>query len=239
MTPFLKTCLTAARGLMKYHQYEVQGMEHVPREGPALIVVNHSLATYDSILLGAAIYLETGRYAAGLADRRIFQTPGLSQLFAGMGAVEGTPEAGQRILRQGHLLVVSPGGMRESLRPSSRRYEIRWRGRLGFARLAINAQAPVLLAACPTADDIYRVYANPLTPLVYRYLIWPLPFARVVGPTIIPRRVKLVHHLRPLIYPPPLQKGKADDRDVRMFQAQLEHEMDELMAEASPRSGTD
>ena len=85
---FLQTCLSLLRFLMKYHRYEVKGMDHIPRTGPALIVINHSLATYDSFLLGAAIFLETGRYASGLADRRIFQTPGLSQLFLKLGAVE-------------------------------------------------------------------------------------------------------------------------------------------------------
>ena len=32
----------------RYHDHRVEGLEHIPASGPALIVVNHSLATYDT-----------------------------------------------------------------------------------------------------------------------------------------------------------------------------------------------
>ena len=228
----VQASLQLARGLMLYHRYEVKGMEHVPAEGPALVVVNHSLATYDSILLGAAIYFQTGRYPVGLADRRIFQTPGLSQLFTSLGAVEGTPAAGEWLLRQGHILMLAPGGMRESLRPSSKKYRIDWERRRGFARLALTAQVPVLLAACPSADDIYTVYNNPLTPFIYRHFKWPAPIARGLGLSIVPRPIKLTHVLGSPIFPPRLQGGKIDEGAVVAFHAQLVEEMDDLMREA-------
>jgi len=180
-------------------------------------------------LLGAEILTRTGRYPLGLADRRIFQTPFIAQLFSRLGAVEGTPDAGLRILAEGNLLVISPGGMRESLRPSTRRYHIDWQGRLGFVRLAVQAQVPVVLAGCPAADDIFTVYENPVTPLVYGKFKWPLPIWRGLGLSPIPRPVKLVHTIRAPLYPPPLRNGKADDRDVRAFHAELQVEMENLL----------
>ncbi len=45
---FLQACLSFLRFLMKYHRYEVVGMDHIPKTGPALIVINHSLATYKA-----------------------------------------------------------------------------------------------------------------------------------------------------------------------------------------------
>jgi 1-acyl-sn-glycerol-3-phosphate acyltransferase len=226
---FLQGCLRVTQALMAYHRYEARGLEYVPPRGPALIAVSHSLATYDSFLLGTAIYEVTGRLAAGLADRRIFQTPGLAQLFTRLGAVEGTPKSGERLLGEGNLLMLAPGGMRESLRPTSQRYRVSWEGRLGFARLAIRAQVPVILAACPAADDIYRVYANPVTSLVYRKLKWPLPMARGLGLTLIPRPVRLIHFLNPPMQPPALRDGKPDEGDVHAFQKQLSVEMQKLM----------
>ena len=50
--------LQAAR---TYHRHEVVGMENLPKTGPALVVVNHSLATYDIVLLMTAIYTDFGR----------------------------------------------------------------------------------------------------------------------------------------------------------------------------------
>ena len=183
--------------LKHYHRYEVHGMEHIPKAGAAIIAISHSFATYDILLLASEIYLKTGRYCAGLADRRIFQTPGLSQFFSRIGAVNGTPEAGQELLCKDNLLMLSPGGMRESLRSSSEKYQVNWEGRLGFARLAIKAQVPVILAACPAADDIFTLYENPLTYTIYQNFKWPFPILRGWGPSLIPRPVKLTQRPGP------------------------------------------
>ena len=125
--------------------------------------------------------------------------------------------------------MLSPGGMRESLRPSTQRYRISWEGRLGFARLAIRAQVPVILAACPAADDIYTVYENPLTELVYQRFKWPLPIAHGLGPTALPRPIKLTHYLSHPIAPPPLQGEGANEELVTAYHAKLVHEMGKLL----------
>ena len=56
-----------------YHEHEVKGMGHIPQDGAALLVVNHSLATYDIGLLFAAIYESTGRIVRPLADNLFFK----------------------------------------------------------------------------------------------------------------------------------------------------------------------
>jgi 1-acyl-sn-glycerol-3-phosphate acyltransferase len=228
---FFHSALQFARAVMAYHRYEVRGVEHIPVSGPALIVVNHSLATYDALLLGAAIYMQTGRRPVGLADRRVFQTPLLAETFRKLGAVEGSPEAAVRLLSEGNLLELSPGGMRESLRPSSRRYHVDWEGRLGFARLAIQCQVPVILAACPAADDIYTVYGNPITSTIYRHFKWPAPLARGLGLTAIPRPVKLTHYLHAPIRPPRARGEKA----LHSFHKKLVTEMEHLLHAHAPK----
>ena len=59
----------------RYHEHRVEGLEHIPASGPALIVVNHSLATYDSGLLAAAVRDKLGRDVWLLGDRYIFKVP--------------------------------------------------------------------------------------------------------------------------------------------------------------------
>ena len=215
--------------LKKYHSYEVQGMNRIPTAGKAMIVVSHSFATYENLLLGAEIYLKTGRYCAGLADRRVFQTPALSQFFKRIGAVNGSPQAGRKLLKKNNLLLLSPGGMRESLRPSHKKYQVDWRDRLGFVRLAIETQSPVILAACPAADDIFTLYENPVTKWIYKNLKLPFAVLRGIGPTVVPRPVKLVHHLSEPFYPPKLKKNEVDESDVREFHAKLVEEMNHLL----------
>ncbi len=215
--------------LKNYHRYEAHGLDHIPEKGAAMIAVSHSLATYDILLLAAEIYLRTGRYCIGLADRRIFQTPGIAHFFSRLKAVIGTPEAGKNLLSKGNLIIISPGGMRESLRTSENKYEINWTGRMGFARLAMKAQVPVILAACPSADDIFTLYENPITPKIYQNCKWPLPLFRGWGPSFLPRPVKLTHFISQPFSSPKLEKGEVNEAELEGFHRHLVGEMQRML----------
>lgn len=45
------------------------------------------------------------------------------------------------LLKQGNLLCISPGGVREALFSDSDKYDLLWSDRLGFAKVAIQAKA--------------------------------------------------------------------------------------------------
>lgn len=211
----------ALRPLMAWHRYRVDGLEHVPASGPCLLVAHHSLATYDGFLLGIAIWDHTGRLPRGLGDDRIFQTPGLGRLARQVGIVPASPGAGEALLRAGELVGVAPGGMWESLRPREERYAVRWGDRRGFCRLALRTGAPLMLAACPEADRIYTVYRSRLTDAVYARFHLPLPVARGLGPTAIPRPVRLTHRVAPLIHPPAWDPAREDEQVEDLFQTAL------------------
>lgn len=214
---------------MRYHRYEVRGMEHVPRSGACLLVAHHSLATYDGFLLGIAIADATGRVPRGLGDDRIFQVPGLAGFATRIGLVPASPTTGEALLAAGHIVGVAPGGMWEALRPSTERYEVRWAGRKGFVRLALRTGAPMLLCACPRADDLYTVHPSRLTERLYHAHHLPLPLARGLGPTLIPRPVRLVHHIAPLLYPPPHDPAHEDEQ-VDALHARAVEVMRELLS---------
>ena len=205
------------RPLMLWHRYEVRGLENVPREGGVLMVSHHSLATYDSFMLGVRIFEETGRLGRGLGDDRIFQTPWLADRARAVGIVPASPGAGARLLAQGELVGVAPGGMWESLRPSTERYRTRWGDRRGFVRLALRAQVPMMMVACPSADQIYDVRPSRVTDAVYQRLHLPLPFLRGLGPTAIPRPVKLIHYVAPVIEAPPYEPEREEEQVEALF----------------------
>jgi len=188
--------------LRDYHRHSVVGMEHVPTTGGALLVVNHSLATYDGFLMGGQVWLQTGRLPTALGDDMIFRTPIVADWARDAGIRPASPGAGLRLLKEGHLVFLAPGGMWESLRPSREARRVRWDNRKGFCRLALKAGAPIVLAACPAADDIFRVRASRLTDRIYKRFKAPLPIARGIGPTLWPRPVKLTHYVAPAIVPP-------------------------------------
>lgn len=208
----VRTWLRITAPLAAYHRHAAVGVEHIPREGPVLLLVHHTFATYDGMLLARAIYAETGRRPTALGDDRIFQIPGVADFFHRSGVRPASPTAGEELLSEGHLLFVMPGGMRESLRPRTHRYQVDWRGRRGFAKLALRTGAPIVLAACRRADEIFTLYPNRLTSLAYEKLHLPVPVARGVGPTFVPRPVKLRHHLSEPIVPEPLDEARFDEQ---------------------------
>ncbi len=214
--------------LQRWHGHRVEGLEHIPREGPALVVVHHTLATYDAFLFGMAVFDTVDRPLRGLGDDQLFRLPGVRDWLHDMGIRPASPGAALALLRRGDLVFVAPGGMREALRPREARYRTRWEDRFGFVRLALRARVPVILAATPAADRIYSVFANPITDLVYEQLHLPLVVARGLGPTALPRPVRLTTYVAPPIAPPDIDP---DDEDgVRSWHAELTHAMHALLA---------
>jgi hypothetical protein len=224
--------LAVLRRLSAYHEYEAFGLERILDARDGLIVAcNHSLATYDAVLLALAGYDASGRWFHAMADRLFFKIPGVRLAFSTMGFVNGTRAAGLDLLRRGEVLGVLPGGMREGLRSSERKYQIDWDGRYGFVWLSLLSGAPIVLAACPRADDLFDIAETRVTRWAYRRLKLPIPLFRGVGPTPIPRPVKLWHLLSEPIYPR-VAPDQVDEHAVRAHQAMLVERMTTLMSEA-------
>jgi hypothetical protein len=219
------------RALSRYHQHHVYGFEHVPKTGPALIAFHHTLCTYDSFLLGVPIWDRLDREFRGLADRLIFKTPALGRFMSEVGFVEGTRDATIAMLKQGELIGLAPGGMRESLRSSREKYTFDWSGRLGFVSVAMKAGAPIILAANPRGDDCYDVFENPLTPWAYKNFKLPVPLALGRWGTALPKPVKLWHLLsEPLVSD--VAPDQVTDADVEAMHQRVVQRMAKLMRES-------
>ncbi|MCT1619167.1 lysophospholipid acyltransferase family protein [Janibacter hoylei] len=134
---------------------KVEGLEHIPAEGPAILASNH-LSFSDSIFLPLVI----DRRLTFLAKSDYFTGPGLkgwltAAFFRGVGqlpidrsggkASEAALRAGLAVLGEGDLLGLYPEGTRS---PDSRLY----RGRTGVARMALIAGVPVIPVAMIDTD---------------------------------------------------------------------------------------
>lgn len=216
-------------GIRAYHNHKAVGLDSIP-PGGVIIAANHSLASYDIALLMAAVYEQTNRVPRALIDRLFFKVPGLGQLMEALGSREGSRENASKLLREGEILIVAPGGMREALRPSREKYQIMWDRRQGFAKLAMDSGCPVVLAACPGADDIYSIAPSHITAWAYKTLKIPLFFAGGLGLSPIPKPVQLTHFLSEPLYPPKL----VDDPEINAehlvkFHNKIVHRMTALM----------
>jgi 1-acyl-sn-glycerol-3-phosphate acyltransferase len=231
--PLAERATRVLEGLAVYHNHRAIGVDRLPKSG-CLIVANHSLATYDLGLLGLRILQHTGRVPRCLGDRSIFQTPGISTLADAIGIVEGSQEAAESLLHDGEIVIVAPGGMREALRPSSQAYELSWMGRKGFVKLASATQVPIVLAACPKADNIFTVYDNPVTRAVYDRFRLPMPLIRGFGLTAIPRPIRLTHWLSKPI-PAPSAEQSMDESFLDHFYQQLVNQMTTMLQQGAAK----
>src|SRR5262249_2871829 len=115
-----------------------------------------------------------------------FRFPPMARALNDIGIIPGDRQTAIDLLKRGELVGLGPGGMREALRSSKSKYQFDWADRLGFVWVSMLSGAPILLAACPSADDIYTVYDTPLTSWAYKNHHLPLPLFRGLGLSVLP-----------------------------------------------------
>ncbi|XP_051809371.1 transmembrane protein 68 isoform X2 [Acanthochromis polyacanthus] len=122
-----------------WHGYEIHGMEKIPDKGAALIVYYHGAIPIDYYYFLANVIIQKGRTCHSVADHFLFKIPGFKLLLEVFSVIHGPQEECVRALRNGHLLGISPGGVREALF-SDETYPLLWGKRKGFAQVAIDSQ---------------------------------------------------------------------------------------------------
>lgn len=195
-----------SRALAGRFQARIHGAERVPREGAALIVGNHALFGLDSVVLTGLLIAEAGRTPRFLAERNLFRVPGVKQVLDAVGAVEGKPDDAVRLLEDGELVCVYPGGIDESYKLSREAYTLKWGERAGFARVALRAGAPVLPIAATGVDELFEVPAR--EGLIGRLLFGSARYDFPLLGNVVPRRVPLDYHVLP---PIETREGSAAD----------------------------
>ncbi|MCC8452624.1 lysophospholipid acyltransferase family protein [Streptomyces rochei] len=137
----------------------VEGLEHIPAEGPAILASNH-LSFSDSFFLPAVL----DRKVTFIAKAEYFNTPGVkgrltAAFFKGVGqlpvdrsgargAGEAAIKSGIEVLERGELFGIYPEGTRS---PDGRLY----RGKPGgLARVALATGAPVIPVAMIDTEKI-------------------------------------------------------------------------------------
>ncbi len=145
---FLQGLLPYMETLASWFDAEVRGFDRIPRQGPVLLVGNHSggVLTPDTSVFFAHWYRTQGieRPLVGLAFDAAFGIPGFRTLMRRIGEVPANRENARRALAEGHPVLVYPGGEREAFRPWSDRNRIDFGDRMGFVKLALQLGVPVV-----------------------------------------------------------------------------------------------
>ncbi len=152
---FFRFAETGAALSALYHRARLLGAEHIPSDGPVLLVGNHGLWGYETPAFFHLLHRATGRYPLGLAERGFFKIPLVRTVLPWLGGVEGTRENALTSLKEGNLVVCYPGGAWETFKKPRHHYVLRWEGTLGFARLAAQARVPIVPFAGFGVDDTF------------------------------------------------------------------------------------
>ncbi len=144
-----------------YFRTEVHGIRNVPT-GRVLLVANHSgQVPIDGALIAAAMFMdaEPPRLVRAMVEKWAVSLPFVSLLFARVGQVVGVPENATRLLAQGEALLVFPEGVRGISKTFDQRYKLTEFG-LGFMRLAIETDTPIVPVAVVGGEEQYISVAN-------------------------------------------------------------------------------
>jgi 1-acyl-sn-glycerol-3-phosphate acyltransferase len=139
--------------LLAYYRIRVEGLENVPKKGPAIIAANH-LSFLDSFFIPLLIKRRKVTY---LAKADYFKSWKTAWFFNMVGQIpverddkaksQKALETGLQVLSEGKLLGIYPEGTRS---PDGKLY----RGRTGVARLALAANVPIIPAGLIGSDDV-------------------------------------------------------------------------------------
>jgi 1-acyl-sn-glycerol-3-phosphate acyltransferase len=143
---------------------EVEGIEHVPATGGALLVSNHSGALPpDAAMMAKAIREEhpQGRPLHITVEHFFKGYPGFSMLIPKIGCVAAHPANVQRLLHdEQQLVLVFPEGRKATEKLYKDRYRLRRFGRGGFVAAAMRAKAPIVPACVVGAEESAPVFAQ-------------------------------------------------------------------------------
>jgi 1-acyl-sn-glycerol-3-phosphate acyltransferase len=139
----LKAVLTPV--LRFFYRVRVEGLEHVPSSGPAILASNH-ISFSDSVFLPLVLR----RRMTFVAKAEYFEDPKTAWIFRALGQIPIKREGGsaseralasaREVLSSGGLFGIYPEGTRS---PDGRLYK----GHTGVARLALQCKAPILCVA--------------------------------------------------------------------------------------------
>jgi len=169
----------------KWFRIEVRGIEHIPAEGGALLVANHSgTVPLDALMTGLVVHDHAQRFLRMLGADLVFTLPFVSQLARKGGATLACNDDAERMLGSGELVGVWPEGYKGVGKPYSERYQLQRFGRGGFVSAAMRTGAPIVPCSIVGAEEIYPLIGN--LPTLARLLGVPYvpitPFFPLLGP---------------------------------------------------------
>jgi 1-acyl-sn-glycerol-3-phosphate acyltransferase len=174
----MRAFIAAAELLARYHRHQIIHLARLRRPLRAgrrvVLVGNHALDIVDPLLLLASVYRELHRVPRFIGhENGWFRIPVLRDISARFQIIPSRrPEEALAALRRDGFLMLYPGGVREAgmRRYRDEPYRLKWEGRTGFLRLALDADADIVFVAALGSEEAYYQSAIPMPDMLLRLL---------------------------------------------------------------------
>lgn len=134
------------------------GAEYIDASKPAMYVGNHTLyGVLDSPMLIDYLYNQHKVAVVSIADHGHFYLPFWRTVFKKFGAIDGEKEYIRAAMQQGYSILVFPGGGREVLKRKGEAYQLIWKQRYGFLKLAQEFNYDIVPFAALGGDEVFEL----------------------------------------------------------------------------------
>ncbi len=227
-----------------YARFDIDGTDHIPESGPAIIAGNHR-SYFDPMAMGMAL-ARGGRPVRFLGKKEVFDAPvvgPVARAFGGIRVERGTGsdeplEDAAKALRAGELVALMPQG---TIPRGKAFFDPVLKGRWGAARLAAMTGAPVIPVGLWGTEHVWP--RNARVPAVWNVTNPPLITIRVGPPVLLTHRsadadTKRIMKAIGALLPPEARERREPTPDelARTFPAGYKGDPE---AEAERRPGTD
>lgn len=157
-----------------YWRVETLGLEHIPREGGAVLVGTHrGFMPWDAIMVLHAIVQETGRVPRFLTHPGLLKFRPVSTFIARLGGVLACRQSADWVLARNELLGVFPEGVRGAFSLYRQAYKLQSFGRDDFVKMALRHGAPIVPFVTVGSAESLPVFAQIQSRRWTRFSQWP------------------------------------------------------------------
>ncbi|MEM7482586.1 MAG: 1-acyl-sn-glycerol-3-phosphate acyltransferase [Acidobacteriota bacterium] len=141
----------------RWWRIEWRGLEHIPRQGAAVLVGNHrGHQPWDGVMILHRLARDLGRYPRFLIHPALVKFPHLAPYMSRCGGVHACRENGDWALSQKELLAVFPEGIRGAFRSYRKAHKLA-RFRPDYVRFALRHRVPIIPITIVGSAEIFPI----------------------------------------------------------------------------------
>jgi 1-acyl-sn-glycerol-3-phosphate acyltransferase/nucleoside-diphosphate-sugar epimerase len=161
-----------------YWRIETKGMEHIPRQGRAVLAGTHrGFMPFDGIMILHQVAQKVERYVRFLIHPGLTKTPFPFNWWK-LGGVNACQENADYVLQHDELLGYFPEGVQGAFRSYRDVYRLGKFGRDEYVKAALRNRAPIVPFVTVGSAEIFPIMAKIHWPWWQRLSMWPcIPIA--------------------------------------------------------------